>query len=131
MTQHDHANSPPDQAGSPFDQIINDDGAIDAAAEWSREQLLAGRVAEEIVGDLVAQGWDEDEASGLVEEVRKLTRDERGVVTRDTVAAIANREYRRGSGGWSVGFPTIAAARRLFHAMASLRWLRHFGSRRR
>jgi len=131
MTQRDHYNPPLDPAHTPFDEIVDDAPAIDAAAEWSREQLLAGRVAEEIVSDLVAQGWDEDEAAGLVEEVRKLTRHERGVVTRDTVAATVDREYRRGSGGWVVGLPTIAAARRLIHAVASLKRLNYFASRRR
>jgi hypothetical protein len=114
---------------SPFDEIVDDVAQCDAAVEWAREQVLAGRTVEAISAELVEQGWEADEVEGMVEAVRKLTRAERGIVTREHVSAVAARQYRNGSGGWIVAFPTLAAARRLLHALASVKWLGRIGRR--
>ncbi len=110
---------------SPFDVIVDDSAAREQATEWARDELLAGRNADELTAELIEQGWDEDDARLMVEAERKDTRAERGVLTRDAVARGAEKAYRGAfSGGWVTGFPTIASARRLMHAIASMRWLK-------
>ncbi len=125
------AASNPGPPPSPLDEIVDDVEVREDAIEWSRQQLHAGRTVEEIAAELVTgYGWDEDDALGLVEEVRKLSRGERGILTRETIAAIADREYHRGGGGWITGFPTLAAARRLVYSIGSFRWLWRVGRKR-
>lgn len=113
----------PTEQMSPFDAIVDDTTERAAAADWARSQLLAGRDGDGVRAELVEQGWDADDAAIIVEVERKATRGERGVLTREVVAKGLEKSYRGGQGGWSTGFPTIAAARRLAHAISSLRWL--------
>jgi hypothetical protein len=124
-------NEQPDSASSPFDAIVDDTAERAAASEWARQQLLADRDGDEVIADLVSQGWSDDDAAMIVETERKRTRAQRGVLTRDAVATGVDQAYRSGQGGWSIGFPTIAAARRLLHAIASLRWLKKLSKRPR
>ncbi len=111
----------PDDPAEALEHVVDDLAYREETADWIREQLLHERVAEEVVSELVAQGWDAEEAHSLVEQVRRLTRRERGVVTREDVAREANRRYGKGmSGGWMVGMPTLASARRLMHSLGNL-----------
>ena len=50
---------------------------------------------EEVTADLVSNGWGEEDAAEIVEEQRQATRRQRGVVTRDDVAYVAERRYRK------------------------------------
>src|SRR2546423_1746523 len=44
----------------------------------------------------------------------------RGVVTREEVVRSSNQHYGMSMAGWFVGFPSVAAMRRLIHSLASL-----------
>src|SRR5688572_4387208 len=80
----DESSTPPDPAEA-LNDIVDDTAARDEAIEWVHAQFSMGSTAEEIVADLVSQGWEENDAAELVEQVRQMTRRERGVVTRADV----------------------------------------------
>lgn len=102
----------------PLEHIVDDLEAKEECADWIFGELTKGRTAESIAEELVENGWREDDANDLVERVRRLTRGERGVVTRDEVVRGLNRRYQRGmAGGWLVGFPVLAAAFRLMYSI--------------
>src|SRR5689334_892041 len=106
----------------PDDFLVQDDlEPRERAAAWLREEMVErGRAPEDLAAELVGDGWPEDEAAGLVEEIRKETRAERGVVTRDDVVREAGRYHRGGTGvGLLSGFPTLAAVRRLLYSIGS------------
>jgi hypothetical protein len=68
---------------------------------------------------------NESDAAEIVEEARKETRHYRGAVTREQIVRTSNRRYRQAmTGGWFVGFPSVTAAMRLIHALASFVSLR-------
>jgi hypothetical protein len=68
----------------------------------------------------------------MVEEGRKRTRSERGVVTRDDVARAVNSRYRTGmAAGWMAGIPMVATVRRLIFALTSWRTLRRLREQER
>src|SRR5206468_3985240 len=69
--------------GSPLEHVVDDVEELGQAASWAEVQLLAGRTVEELVAELVADGWAEDDAAELVERARRDTRRQRGVLTRD------------------------------------------------
>src|SRR5205807_3847034 len=88
---------PPADAGA-LDYVVDDLDARRACEEWVRAELIGGRTAEELAEGLVAAGWPHDDAEGIVEEGRRQTRGERGIVTRDDVVREANRRYRGAMG---------------------------------
>jgi hypothetical protein len=122
----------PDAA--PLEHIVDDLASKEECADWIFSELSKARTAESIAEELVENGWSEDDAGDLVERVRRLTRGERGVVTRDDVMRGLNRRYQRGmASGWLVGFPVLAAAFRLMHSLVNsiaLVRVRRSGSRR-
>lgn len=80
--------------------------------------MAKGRTPEDLASELVSNGWDEDDAAGIVENARRQTRHLRGVVTRDDVARSAWAHYRRGMGmRWFAGFPMLSAALRLMTSL--------------
>jgi hypothetical protein len=85
-------------------RVTDDSTEILAAGRWAEEELLAGRTPEAVVGQMTADGWDESSAEQIVENARKETRAERGVLTRDDVVRDLNVDYRRATGGLSVAF---------------------------
>jgi hypothetical protein len=90
--------------------------------------MIAGRVADDLLSELIAEGWDIDEAEEIVEEARKSTRRERGVITREDVVHDLNLSYRRNTTGLSVAFRSglfglYAYVRALMDAIRSLRKL--------
>jgi hypothetical protein len=106
---------------SALERVVDDLAPRQDAIEWAVDELTRGRSFEETVRELTEGGWPEGEATEIVEQARRLTRHVRGVVTRDDVMRDANRRYRQAMGvGWFAAFPSIAAIRRLVHALGSL-----------
>ncbi|HEY2589490.1 MAG TPA: hypothetical protein VGI81_27335 [Tepidisphaeraceae bacterium] len=100
---------------------MDDLSAKEHCADWILEQMTGGRAPEQITADLCGQGWDPEEAEALVEYVRKATRRERGVVTRDDVARSANRRYRQSwAPRWFSGMPTLSSGVRLLSGLRNL-----------
>lgn len=118
----------PDACADPasaLEHVVDDLGPKEQAADWVRTQFALGRTWESVAADLVEGGWPEDTAVQLTETVRRLTRAERGVMTREQVVGGADRYYRRGmGGGWIVGMPSLAAAIRLMYSLGNLLRLR-------
>jgi hypothetical protein len=105
---------------SPFDRIVDDDTPRQEALEWAADELTRGATFEDVNAQLVESGWSADDAAGIVEAARRATRGHRGAATRDDVVREANRHYRRSMGvGWVAGMPTVAALKRLLHALAA------------
>jgi len=113
-----------DPAAVPLDHVVDDDTPRTEAIEWAVEQCYNDRPFEEIEAALLAGGWSDDVAAGIVEESRRLTRRHRGALTRDQVVLDADRMYHRATSRWFVGLPMIAAAWRLLHSVATLLTLR-------
>ena len=106
---------------NPLEHVVDDLSAKEQCADWILEQMTAGRTPEEITGELRAQGWDPEEAQALVEYVRKATRRERGLITRDDVVRSANRRYRQSwSPRWLSGMPTLSSGVRLLSGLRNL-----------
>jgi hypothetical protein len=74
------------------------------ADQWAQEQLLAGQSPEDLLTEMLSQGWDTADAEPIIENARKQTRGERGILTRDDVVREMNVDYRRATGGLSVAF---------------------------
>jgi hypothetical protein len=107
--------------GSALERVVDDQAPRQEAIEWAVNELSAGRSFEDTQRELTEGGWAESAATEIVEEARRLTRHVRGVLTRDDVMRDTNRRYRQGMGvGWFAAFPSIAAIRRLVHALGSL-----------
>src|SRR3954469_23310389 len=95
-----------------FDDIVDDDPLPKETVEWAIEQLLDGREFDQVGAELVESGWPAEQAERIVEEARKQTRNERGVITRETVNRAVTANYRAGTGaGLFSAFPTIASMR--------------------
>jgi hypothetical protein len=123
------AQAPPDP--SPLDQIVDDYAPRQEASEWATAELAAGRTFEDISARLIETGWSDADAAEIVEQARQQTRHHRGAVTREQIVRASNRRYRQAmTGGWFIGFPSVAAAMRLIHSLASLAYLRRRPRRR-
>ena len=110
---------------SPLDQIVDDYAPRQEALQWATAQMAAGRTFEDISTHLIQTGWSESDAAEIVEAARQQTRHYRGAVTREQIVRVSNRRYRQAmTGGWFVGFPSVTAAMRLIHALASFASLR-------
>jgi hypothetical protein len=118
----DHA-EPPD-SDDPLAHVIDDEAARTAARKWCTERMIAGESPDDLVPQLIENGWSSDDAELIVEEVRRETRALRGVRTREDVSREAARHYQRGMRGPMLGFPAIAAVVRLYHGIRSLLTLR-------
>jgi hypothetical protein len=118
------APAPPDPPAALAD-VVDDLTPREDALEWAVAQLAAGREFDDVAAELVAAGWPGPDAAEIVERARRATRARRGVVTRDDVVTDVNRRYRRAmTPGWFLGMPTVAAAMRLLHSLATLTALR-------
>jgi hypothetical protein len=64
---------PPEQPepGEPLEHIVDDVEAREEAHAWAYMEMKRGRTGEDVHADLVAKGWDWDDAEGLVESARK------------------------------------------------------------
>lgn len=117
------------QRVSPLEQIIDDSHETEARAQaggWSDQELIRGIAFETVIQALATSGWSREEAETIVEESRQRTRAERGVVTREMVAKVVEKRYRRmlSSVRWIAfgGFPALMIGAR--NILASLRALR-------
>lgn len=91
---HTDASTLPAEAQQ-LDSVVDDLQPRMEASDWACEELLKGRLAEEVAADLVGNGWGEEDADQIVEEQRQATRRLRGVVTREDVAGAAAARYRK------------------------------------
>jgi hypothetical protein len=119
---------PPIDPVAALSNIQDDESARREAVLWAGELLIVGQAAEDLVSELIAEGWSTDEADEIVEEARKSTRRQRGVITRDDVVRDLNVSYRRQTAGLSVAFRSglfglFAYIRGLMDAIRSLRKL--------
>jgi hypothetical protein len=109
---------------------VRDDGEQrEEALRWASEEMIRGRAAEELLEELIAQGWEASEAEQIVEEARKATRLEWGVVTREDVVRDLNARYRSATGGLSVAFRSglfglYGFTMGVMGAIRAVRWLR-------
>jgi hypothetical protein len=85
-------------------QVMDDVSDHQEAARWAEEQLIEGRTPDDLLARMIADGWDPAQAEIIVENARKETRAERGVLTREDVVRDLNVDYRRATGGLSVAF---------------------------
>ena len=122
MTQEPAEPDPPPPADdSPLEHVIDDDEPRMVWGEWAVQEMTRGRSAEEVTEELVANGWDHEDAEILAEQARIQTRHLRGVRTRDDVAWENERSYRKSMGiRWFIAFLDIAAARRLLYSISYL-----------
>jgi len=112
-----------------LEHIVDDLGATQEAEDWAKAQMLTGRTVEALTPELVATGWSEDAAIELLERVRKETRRERGVRTREDVLRDVNQRYRKGmSTGWLAGMPTFSSLVRLMYGIANFLTLKERGT---
>lgn len=119
----------PDIGAPPLDAVIDDLTPKEEAADWIHEQVAAGRSTADVTAELISTGWDEEEAESLVEYVRRATRHERGVTTREDVVGGLNRSYRQSwRVSWFSGFLAIASGVRLIGALRN--WVSLWRSRR-
>jgi hypothetical protein len=95
--------SQPDPAEA-LANIVDDTAEVLEAHRWAREELIEGRMPEELVAEMTAGGWELDEAERIVETARKDTRAERGVVTREDIVRELNGNHRRATAGVMVAF---------------------------
>jgi len=113
-----------DPASHNLDRVVDDYAPRQDAVEWAAAELAGGRAFEEVTAELEQGGWVAGDAAEIVEAARRESRSERGVVTREQIAREANRRYRQGlASGWMIGFPTVAALKRLVHAVAHVAML--------
>jgi hypothetical protein len=118
---------PPAPPASPLEQVVDDDTPRMEAVDWAAEEVYDGRDFEPVAAALVEGGWEPGAAEDLVEEARRRTREQRGVLTRDRVVGRADALYRRSTSRWFVGMPMLAAVWRLLHSLATLAVLRRTG----
>jgi hypothetical protein len=78
-----------------LEHIVDDQEPKEKCREWAAGEILKGRGYEELVTELVGNGWERTEAEEWVEEARKATRQQRGILTREDVAYSSGRRYRR------------------------------------
>jgi hypothetical protein len=68
---------PPPAPVASEDTIIDDRDARAELEAWIHTEFVSGRQADEILAALVEQGWPDDDAETLVEQIRKQTRHRR------------------------------------------------------
>jgi hypothetical protein len=73
-------------SGSPLEKIVDDETPKLECSDWAFDEIAAGRLVEEVVADLMANGWSHDDAEEICEDARRRTRAHRGVTTREDVA---------------------------------------------
>ena len=113
--------SDPEIPSNPDFEVIDDLEEHVRAEDWARAEMLQNdRAPDDLIAELVQKGWEDDAATDVVEKIRKETRAQRGVVTRDDVVRNINRHYRKSTSGWAVGIPSIASLRRLLHSIATM-----------
>src|SRR5436309_1248687 len=106
---------------APLEHVVDDLTERRECEAYVYEAIAGGRAPEEVVEELVAEGWDRDDVEIMAEAARRATRHERGVVTRDDVMREANRRYRRiMGGGMLAAFPTMMAFKRLYYGLKNL-----------
>ena len=59
------------EEGDPLEHIVDDVEPRQEAHAWAYMELKRGRTGEDVHADLVARGWEWDDAEGLVESARK------------------------------------------------------------
>jgi phage tail protein X len=101
------------------DFVIDDQTQRLEALAWACERFMEGDDGDDLQQELVARGWDADDAYMLCETARKQTQAQRGVRTYADAINTARRR-RVLQHGWVISMPTIAAARQLIQAIA--RW---------
>jgi hypothetical protein len=84
----------PDPAAA-LSHIEDDEDKTLEAEYWAVDQVLAGITPEAVVADLVEQGWSSDRAEEIAEQARKITRGQRGVITREDIARGMSIKYRK------------------------------------
>ena len=116
------APSTPAASAEALEHVVDDLGPRQEAVDWLCIQILAGRSTEELSAELVAAGaWSQDEADELVEQARRQTRQERGVLTREDVVRDVDSRYRQSmAAGWFTALPTLSSARRLISSIANV-----------
>jgi hypothetical protein len=73
--------------GSPLDQVVDDGAARAECEDWAFAEIGGnGRLVEDVVADLVANGWSHDDAEQIAEQARQRTRVHRGGATRQDVS---------------------------------------------
>ncbi len=103
---------------TPLEEVVDDLTPKEECADWIHEQMIAGRAIADVAAELISSGWDEEEAESLVEHVRRATRHERGVTTRDDVLLRVNQSYRQSwRMTWFSGFLALASGVRLIGAI--------------
>lgn len=76
-----------DDIAARLGQVQDDVDATSECRRWLTESMREGATCEELLAQLIGNGWHRDQAEALVEEVRKQTRESRGVLTqRDRIA---------------------------------------------
>lgn len=120
--QPDPPSPAPAAEAEALEHVVDDLEPRQEAIRWLCVQILAGRSTEELAAELVAAGgWSQDDADELVEDARRQTRQERGVLTRDDVVRDVNLRYRQSmAAGWFTALPTLSAARRLITSIANV-----------
>lgn len=78
---------------APLEHVVDDLAPKESAADWVYDEMRQGRTLEDLTDELLAQGWSRDDADEIVEFVRKETRKERGVQTREDVARSTYASY--------------------------------------
>jgi hypothetical protein len=105
-----------------LDHIVDDFDAKRSWSDWAVDQMAAGRTAEEVAAELVANGWGEEDAAEMAEAARKATRHLRGAITREEVAGEYHARYRKGTAlRWFSVFPSFASLWRLLNSVGGLR----------
>lgn len=110
---------PPDAA---LEHVVDDLAPKEAAGDWVLAEMRKGRPAEELVAEMQATGWSAEDAEWVVEYVRKLTRAERGVTTREEVARTSYKNYRESTKRLPL-FMIFAALPNLIRSILGLRAL--------
>ena len=59
------------EEGDPLEHIVDDVEPRQEAHAWAYMEMKRGRTGEDVHADLVARGWEWDDAEGLVESARK------------------------------------------------------------
>jgi hypothetical protein len=104
IDHHQIQSEAPIDPADALSRVEDDESAIHEARLWAAEELVNGRSPEELLAQMLAGGWQTDQAQQTIETARQETRQQRGVITRDDVVRDLNADYRRATGGLSVAF---------------------------
>jgi hypothetical protein len=108
----------PDDIAARLGQVQDDVGAIDECRQWVAQSLGEGIPAEDLLAQLLAAGWRAEQAEPLIDDVRRRTREDRGVLgARDRATAATShrpalRQIRAPDLGSAVAANLIFAAGR-------------------